>query len=69
MAHTRSLVAKSPAILGLTLALAFWLGGGPALAASHVDRHAAGTTIPRAPAGVTFQPLTLVNEVIPAAMR
>ena len=63
MAHMRSLVAKSSAILGLALALvlACWLGGGAALAASQANRHAAGTTTPRAPAGVTFQPLALVH--------
>ena len=63
MARTRSLLAKLLAILGLVLAFAltFWLGSGPAVAASHVDRHPAGITMPKAPAGVTFQPLTLVN--------
>ncbi len=65
MAHPRSLVVKLPAVLGLALALALvsalWLGGGTALASPNADRHAAGTTAPKAPAGVTFQPLTLVN--------
>jgi hypothetical protein len=58
----RSLTARSLAVLGPVLALTVWLGGGPVVAASHLSGHAAGAAAARVTrAGVTFQPLTLVN--------
>ena len=61
MAPLRTLQAGAAAVLGLTLALTGCLGSTPALAAPPVPGHAAGAITTKAPAGVAFQPLALVN--------